>query len=381
MNDKTMPQKGGFWSTFFEPDLPIPPDQKHIPIFDILRALACFCVVLFHAAGGVSTIKNIQAQPTAWWAGNVYSGLAVNFLAPAFFIISGASLFRPHLITETIPAFLKKRARSILPPFLIASLLYYLYTHAANGRINLLSFFAVSLGEPQYYHLWFFYSLIGLYFIVPIFRPLFQPENRSRIRYLLLLWVIATGVIPLIQKFTSIRITIFPSMFSYYSGYFLFGAYFFNLREWNIKRSWAVGIILLMNLISLGGTYFLSTYAGRYDNFFSSQVGLNILLSTLCLISLFVRVDPAALPSRHPSLNKVVEMISRYSLYIYIFHPMVNEALVHFIPSLSVRGLNPFVRLPFVALLSVSIITLVCGVITWLKDHIRARMISRVPEN
>lgn len=333
-------------------------DRSRVAVYDDMRALACLCVVLYHAAGGFHEILNISAQPLEWWAGNVYTGLAVNFLSPIFFILSGAILLNPARPEESIPHFLKKRARAVLPPFLAASLVYYLYTHAANGSIHGLDFLARTFGEPQYYHLWFFYTLIGLYFLTPILRPLFTPQNRTRVEYMLVLWVVTTCVVPLVQRFSPIRIAIFPNAFIDYTGYFLFGGYFFNLRRWNLKKAWAVGLAVLMTLVTLFGTWSSSLAQGRYDGFFGNQVGLNVILATLCLTSLFSDDPLAGLRGRLPRFASLVRVVSRQSLWIYVFHPLVNELLPFGLPFLRRGALNPILRIPLTALCSVTLITL-----------------------
>ncbi|GAP12699.1 uncharacterized protein conserved in bacteria [Longilinea arvoryzae] len=333
-------------------------DRNRVAVYDDMRALACLCVVLYHAAGGFHDILNIPAHALDWWAGNVFTGLAVNFLSPIFFILSGAVLLNPARPDESIPKFLRKRARAVLPPFLVASLVYYLYAHAANGSIQVLDFLARTLGEPQYYHLWFFYTLIGLYFLTPILRPIFTPQNRARVEYMLILWVVATAIVPLIQRFSPIRIAIFPSAFVDFTGYFLFGGYFFNLRRWNLKKPWALCIAVLMTLVTLFGTGSLSLAQGKYDGFFSNQVGLNVILATLCLTSLFSDDPLAGLRDRSPLFAGLVQVISRQSLWIYVFHPLVNELLPFGLPFLRGDALNPLLRIPLTALCSVTLITL-----------------------
>lgn len=343
---------------FLKPDQPQTKNTGRIAVFDDMRALACLCVVLYHVAGSFNSIRDIPTQAFDWWVGNVYAGLAVNFLAPVFFIISGAACLNPARAEEPIPVFLKKRTRAILPPFLIASLVYYLYTHILTGSIDLLNFLAITFGDSQYYHLWFFYTMIGLYLLVPVLRPLFVPQNRRRVEYALILWIITTAVIPLLQRFSSIRIAVFPTAFSDYTGYFLFGGYFFNLRQWNIKEPAAAALTILMTAVTLFGTWSLSLARGSYDNFFASQIGLNVIVATLCLVSMFADDPLARIRAGFPSINRLIQVVSRQSLYIYIFHPMIKDILIFYLPFLQSTGLNPILRIPVTALLSVVLITL-----------------------
>lgn len=358
MGSKSAWLKTNFIRIFLEPDRPQVFQGGRVAVFDDMRALACLCVVLYHAAGSFNAIQNIPAHAFDWWVGNIYTGLALNFLSPVFFILSGAILLNPARGEQSIATFLKRRARAILPPFLVGSLVYYLYTHLANGPVDLLNFLAITFGEPQYYHLWFFYSLIGLYFLTPILRPLFTPEHRQRVEYMLLLWIIVTAVVPLLQRFTPIRVTVFPSAFMDYTGYFLFGGYFFNLRRWNLKRSWALTLPVLMTAITLSGNWFLSLAEGHYDSFFANQVGLNIILSTVCLVSLFAGDPLAGARAKSPAFARITRVLSRQSLWIYIFHPLLIDLLPFGLPFLKPGVLNPLLRVPVTGLLAVLLVAL-----------------------
>jgi surface polysaccharide O-acyltransferase-like enzyme len=176
---------------------------------------------------------------------------------------------------------------------------------------------------------------------------------------MLILWVVTTCIIPLVQRFSPIRIAIFPNAFSDYTGYFLFGGYFFNLRRWNLKKPWAAGLAVLMTLITLFGTGSTSLAQGKYDGFFGNQVGLNVILATLCLTSLFSDDPLAGLRGRSPRFADLVRVVSRQSLWIYVFHPLVNELLPFILPFLRREALNPILRIPLTALFSASLITLV----------------------
>jgi surface polysaccharide O-acyltransferase-like enzyme len=367
-------EKGHGLDFFFEPDRPFSPGEKHLPVFDFLRALACICVVVFHTAGSYTAIKDMQGNLYSWWVGNIYNGLAVNFLAPGFFIISGALLLRPSSTEEPIRTFLKKRAKSILPPFLAASFFYYIYAHWEN--LNFWSFLANVFGQSQYYHLWFFYTMMGLYLVVPVLRPLITPQNRTKIEYLLVLWILGTGIVPIIQKFTPVRISILPSMFSDYSGYFLFGAYFFWLRKKNIRRKWAAWIFVGMNLITAGGTYLLFVQRGTYDNFFSNQLGLNIMAGAICLVSLVTRIDFKGFHARFPQIWNIIRVISRQSLYIYIFHPFMIENLPKLFSWLQEGKIDPLLRIPLLSFLAAAAVTLILEGYNWLRMGVRMKIVS-----
>jgi surface polysaccharide O-acyltransferase-like enzyme len=331
---------------FLEPDKPLEPTVPHQRIFDVMRTLACICVVVFHVSSNYHSLFDLSTQGSSWWISHLVNGLVINFLAPVFFVISGALLLNPHQSEQPLKVFLKRRLKTILPPFLLASLFYYSYTHLFSGDFNILYFIMHVWGEPQYYHLWFFYALIALYLAAPIFHTFITPQNRTVIRYGLFLWLLGTGLAPVIQHFSTVRITIIPTVIYNYTGYFIFGAYFFWMRSSNLKSVWAWTGLISMTLVTWLGSYWLTITSGQYDSFFFDQIGLNIILATLCSVSLIARIDMDALDRSRPVAGKLICLLSQNSLMIYILHPFINETLPLLIPFLQPESMHPLFRIP-----------------------------------
>jgi surface polysaccharide O-acyltransferase-like enzyme len=352
---------------FLEPDLPLDPIIRHQSIFDLMRALACICVVTYHVSSNYQSLFNLSTQGFSWWTSHLFNGLVMNFLAPVFFIISGALLLNPFLSEQPLSGYLKHRLIAILPPFLIGSLFYYSYTHIPMGDFDFGYFITHVWGEPQYYHLWFFYALIALYLAAPIFRTFITLQNRIVIRYGLFLWLLGTGLAPVIQHFTTIQITIIPTVIYNYTGYFIFGAYFFWLRSSNLKRPWAWLGLIAMTAITWFGTCWLTFSSQQFDPFFMDQIVLNIILATFCSVSLISRVNMDSLAKHHPHISKTIQLLGKNSLMIYIFHPFVNDMLPYVLPFLRPERMNPLFRIPLQTILIVSIISGVMGIYRWTK--------------
>lgn len=347
-----------FTPIFLEPDQPLESTLRHQPIFDLMRALACICVVVYHVSSNYHSLYDLSTQGSWWWGSHLVNGLVINFLAPVFFVISGALLLNPHQSEQPLGVYLKRRLKTILPPFLLASLFYYSYAHLFSGDFNLLYFITHVWGEPQYYHLWFFYALIALYLAAPIFRTFITLQNRIVIRYGLFLWLLGTGLAPVIQHFTTVRITIIPTVIYNYTGYFIFGAYFFWMRSSNLKTVWAWTGLISMTLVTWLGTYWLTVIGGQYDSFFFDQIGLNIILATLCSVSLIARIDMDTLSASNPVAGKLIGQLSQNSLMIYILHPFVHETLPILVPFLRPEIMHPLFRIPLQTILIVLVILL-----------------------
>lgn len=85
---------------------------KRLEYMDVLRALACFLVVLTHSA-----------LPSETGTDGIWKYLISFIASPAtqvFFAISGALLIKPNIETGT---FLKKRFLRLLPPVVVWSLI------------------------------------------------------------------------------------------------------------------------------------------------------------------------------------------------------------------------------------------------------------------
>ena len=99
-----------------------------------------------------------------------YTSVALDVLyrtaVPGFFVLTG------FLILDTADVtweYSKKRLRKILLPWIVWSAIFLIYRVVAlENRISIFSAIRCFLVGDTYYHLWFMYKLVGLYFVAPI---------------------------------------------------------------------------------------------------------------------------------------------------------------------------------------------------------------------
>ena len=182
---------------------------------DFARLIAAFLVVLAHIEG--------------WGAGPDWASFFFYTISrigvPFFFLMSGYLLLSKE---EDVSVFLKKRALRIAIPFLVWSVLYdllYSRPFEVDGVTfeGVLRMFVRILRGPRGGHLWFVYSLLGLYLLTPILRVFVSKAKPSELYYFIGLWFLAAPILYIVEGLTPLRNGFDIYYVGGYVGYFLIG--------------------------------------------------------------------------------------------------------------------------------------------------------------
>lgn len=287
---------------------------------DLLRAFATYLVVLLHSSAPVLTEYNKLGHST-WWAGNFYDSLT-RACVPLFFLISGTLLLDRQ---EPLVHFFKKRFTKVVIP-LIAWSLFYLFFN-----IYFLEKYEFSLGklisilyEPVYYHLWFFYTLIGLYFCVPILRIIVDKDKQTLTCYFISLWLLFFVIVRFLERLIAINVQLEATIASGFIGYLLIGHL---LRTKEIGKSTFLLsslLFLFSSAITMVGTYWITvTSDGKFNNLFYAYLSPNVVASAVALFIVFkyLGINSNLLNHRFP--RKAVSVVCSASVGIYCVHPLL----------------------------------------------------------
>jgi len=128
--------------------------------------------------------------------------------------------------------------------------------------------------QGTYYPLWFLYSLISIYLILPVLRLMIKPDTDKRILwYLIVLWLIFQPGLTIAHKFWNFSIKLNAPLATGFACYFVLG---YLLGEITLPRTriilstaiWVIGA-----LIRILGTYFLpGTRENLMVSFMTSSV-------------------------------------------------------------------------------------------------------------
>lgn len=285
---------------------------------DFIRVVASFFVVMLHSAAPL-LYKYNNIPPLNWWAGNIYDS-AVRICVPLFFIVSGYLLLGKE---ETIGEFFIKRANKILAPFIVWSILYVFWAHYFDnaGSLTFRSFYSLAI-SPAYYHLWFFYAIIGLYLYIPVLRIFTQHSSVQILYYFVALWFLAVSIVPIIEASSQVTSAVDLNTISGYVGYLVIGHLLGNaqINKRQFMQILLVAIICL--IITAGGTFYLTIRNnGELNGYLYGYLSPNVIVSSVAAFLLLKYLSDHLVTSDRR--KNVLMALSSASMGIYLIHPMV----------------------------------------------------------
>jgi len=250
---------------------------------DAIKVFAIMLVVLQHVVTPlIYSYEKIKISD--WWLANFYHSIS-DVCVPLLLMISGYLLLNSD---KPIKYFIKHRIIKVLIPLIAWTLIYLFWNHYYTHKIDL-SFYSLfqTLIKPAQYHLWFLYTILGLYLLMPILNVFIKNSSSLLQYYFIFLWFLSVSFFPLLQKITNT----YPdnedlSIFSGYLGYLLLG-YVLGKKEFN-KKYFPLLIITVIFLLTFStiATYYLTQMNGNELNkYFHSYLSPNvIILSSLTFI-------------------------------------------------------------------------------------------------
>ncbi|MGM0805767.1 MAG: acyltransferase [Bacillota bacterium] len=275
-----------------------------IPYANALRSLAIMAVVMIHV---VSNLLSGEISKT-WWLATIIESFC-RWSVPVFVMVSGALLLGKE---EPLSVFFKKRASKIIIPFLFWTLFYELFKVRTQ-----LDTFSIETAlkniyiDNTYYHLWFLYMIVGIYFVTPLFRAI--AHQTKLLIYFVMIWFFLTLEL-VVFYFTSERIGFKLGMFWGFTGYFLLG---YLLAKHSLSKK--IRILIYMGgliglLITIFGTYFATSSKGALDIFWIDYLAPNTVLVSTAIFVLFKHA--------YTFKSSFVSSFAAASFGIFLIHPV-----------------------------------------------------------
>ena len=314
---------------------------NRIYCLDYLRVVACFMVILVHCIepfylGGEGTY--MASYSDALWVTFINSLLRI--AVPLFVMISSYLLMPIEGSTE---AFYRHRAKRVVIPFIIFSLLYAIIPFwGSGGEVDIMANLkALSLNFlPLSGHLWFVYMMLGVYLIMPIISPWLERISARGERIFIALWLFATAV-PFIRELAlSIRGSEgiwgeaswneFGMLYyvSGFIGYVVATHYIRKYVDWSVAKTLAVSIPMLIAGYLITALPFYAQIPNNFPVNASMDLAvdmelswsfatLGVALQTLAIFLLF------RLKDRPCRAYAIIAHISKRSYGIYLAHMFV----------------------------------------------------------
>ncbi len=288
----------------------------------------------------------------SWWTFTVFKSLALPSV-PLFVMLTGALLLQPSKVNEPIKVFLKKRVNRIGLAFIFWSAVYlawgFYVTQTPINLTSVLQGIGIGLLTGPYYHFWYLYLIAGLYLITPILRAVIAFKSAKLLNYIIVLWFVGIGLIPLLPLITGFELQGEVFILGGYTGYFLLGFY---LQKWRLRRPYMYGFLALGFALTLASTWVMTFPLEPLQQFykFFDYLAVNVVIMSFALYGFLSRF-PADWPgSKYPYTKKIIHTISCNSLPIYLFHVMILEALrMGFLGFTMDLTIIPIVEIPLAA--------------------------------
>lgn len=339
-------------------------EQKHHQLdwINTLRVISMFFVVVLHTASPV--VMAFGKEPNSYWLiGDFYNAIS-RFGVPVFVMITGALLLHRNY---ELGDFLKKRLGRILPPFIFWSMVCIAYSWYneditfTNSAIANILLVLRQFKYGAYYHLWYVYMLIGLYFIIPILSRFVRSATEKETIYFLLLWLAVMIVNQPYLSGYSPQVDL--HYITGYIGYLVLGHYlaFKQVPTW-LNMRWFAVVFGVCLLVITAGTYLVSVAGKQLSLVFYEPISPTIVLysSSIFMMGRFATFRLS------PRIKRVRDLISSYTFGIYLSHALILTILddPDFGINLNYKFCNPIISIPLTALVTFSLAFLLVWLIS-----------------
>ena len=242
-------------------------------------------------------------------------------------MVSGQSLLG-YKNRYTTKVFFSKRLEKVIIPFAFWLCAYTLwkYRHHMLPTSNLYDIIKGMIsGEMAMYHLWFFYTLIGIYIMMPFIATIVSNISRKSLNFLILICVINNQVFPLIHKFIGINIGISIPFANPFIDYILLG---WVLSQNNLYNNtfykWIIRILAIIAcMMTAVLTYHLTVLKHIEESYF-----MNYETLTTLVVSIAVYLEVKAIDWNKYVLTKehqyYLQLFANSTFGIYLIHIFVK---------------------------------------------------------
>jgi len=298
--------------------------MNRILYLDWIRVFAIFAVMVLHASS-TFLYQFQKIDMNAWWIANIYDSM-VRMAVPLFFMITGVIFLK--MKSEPLKLFFKKRFIKIIIPLIAWSFVYILFRkYILNQDIILLKDIILSFFRKEYYHLWFLYSLIGIYLFIPILKIFIEYSSTTLQYYFIILFIISSAIVPIVTDILHIDIPNYLTMMQGFGGYLVLGYLLSNIKITTKIFYMAVIFIMISTSVTIIGTYYLSFNEGVFNGFFYDNFSITTIIQTSSYFIVLKYFGEKINTFKNISINNSIIVVGITSFGIYLIHPLVMWVL------------------------------------------------------
>ncbi len=314
--------------------------EKRFEYLDCLRTFATVLVIIIHCI--YEYLWDFSNKGDLLWNFLVFINELLRVGVPIFFMISGYLLLQND-ITD-IKGFYKKRFLKIAIPFLVYDVFYFIFNSVIyKTDFSPVRFLRELCDKGSAYHLWFVYSILFIYLLMPFLRMIVSKCNKKTLFLFLLLATFQSTIRPFLNisldGFLHFYIT--DDGLMGYIGYVLLG-YLMGNFEFSKKEQrliYALGIIsfIVFPIWNIKSTQTMG------DFFFNGGYTINHYIEASAVFLFF--------KNNVNKKSKFVSNLSKISFSAYLIHIAILTIIQNMEFALPVE-ISLFINVILVTLLS-----------------------------
>ncbi|AET70718.1 putative acyltransferase [Desulfosporosinus orientis DSM 765] len=351
-----------------------PANTGRIEEINYLRGFGVLAVIAIHTTGYFTKVESLNTLVLV----NLWTDVFSQFAVPLFVFISGFVLAKNYPKDFPWSGFYRKRMRSIIPQYLLFSMLYTVYNNWMAIKNN--SFFAnLALvlkniwHADASYHLWYFAIIIQLYILYPLIIKVysfFKLKNRAEWLVVLLLIMQTSFMVGIHTSFLpGIKLNCIGFLFYFGLGIYVLDN-FSSLSKAYIRQT---PMLLAMSLALTVGASFAIIIGLKIGYDYNSIpayffIGPELIYPIFRVITFLVLYNAARslLKKRRSILAKVTNKIGDYSFGIYLIHIFFNQWIIKLLNNYQI-DYNDWIFYPTVF------------AVTFVLSYLSIRLISFIP--
>jgi len=289
---------------------------------DFMRILAAFAVVVIHVSSYYFK-TDIDIANSSWMFANFFNAFS-RWSVPIFIMISGALLINDKSF-QNVDLFFKKRMNRILLPLVFWSVFFTIFSIYVYDFFSIKDIIArLYIGEP-YYHLWYLFLILGIYFVTPLISLVYKNfERKTRINLIIIIFI-AGAISSAWSRFFGENIQFFAFKFVPYLGYFMIGKEL-TMLKFNFNKYLYIAAWFFISVTIALFTAFLKSKNVTVITFFYDYLNPLVVLQS---ISFYIFMMMYTSDKNFSTQFKgIVTKLSGFTFGIYIIHPIFIDLIV-----------------------------------------------------
>ncbi len=251
---------------------------------------------------------------------DIYGGIA-RVGVPLFFMLSGYLLL-PR--TESLRDFYSKRVLKIVIPFVVWSIVYISLDCAGKPGVCTFDYLRpYILLEKSFFHLWFLYSSLGIYLVMPALRLMIRPGmNTTFLWYLIVLWILFQPVRTLMDQFLHWDLNINSQLSIGFLPYFFLGYLLGELPLTRRRLILAAVVFTVSAVFVIVATYLMTRSSGQFNGYFYDYLTIGVIPETGAAFLLLRRLSDVGFFASE-RFHALMRTVAGSTFGLYLVHILI----------------------------------------------------------